>query len=115
DLADVAPAVAARAAHDVDRVLVPPGGDEPDARAALLDDGVRSDGRAVRQERDVAAERIELEAERPGAGAERVHHALREIRWSGRDLGGEQLPAAIDDGAVGEGAADIDADEIGHG
>src|SRR5574340_915089 len=42
-LANIAPAVAARAAHDVDRVLVALRGDEADAGAALLDDGIGPD------------------------------------------------------------------------
>src|SRR5438874_8639273 len=114
-LADVAPAVAARAAHDVDRVLVPLGGDEPDLGAALLDDGIRADRRAVREKRDVAAEVVEREAERLRAGAERVEHAAREIGRRRRHFGGEELPRTIDNRAVGKGAADVDADQVAHG
>ena len=62
-LADVAPAVAARAAHDVDGVLVAARGDEPDPRAFLLDDRVGADRGAVREEGDVAAEMVEADAE----------------------------------------------------
>src|SRR6267378_4575728 len=113
-LADVAAAVAARAAHDVDRVLVPLGGDETDLRAALLDDGVGADRGAVRQEGDVAAEPVERNAERLRAGAERIEHAAREVGRRGGNLGRQQLARAIDDGAVGESAADVDADEVAH-
>jgi len=42
-------------------------------------------------------------------------NALREILRRGRDFGGEELARAIDEGAVGEGAADVDADKIRHG
>src|SRR6185503_13073232 len=113
-LADVAPAVAARAAHDVDRVLVAARGDEADPGAALLDDGVGAHGRAVRQEGDIAAELAELEAERLGARAERVHHAAREVRRRRGHLGGEELAGAVHDRAVGERAADVDADQVAH-
>src|SRR6267143_1521559 len=113
-LADVAAAVAARAAHDVDRVLVPLGGDETDLRAALLDDGVGADRGAVRQVRDVAAEPVERNAERLRAGAERIEHAAREVGRRGGNLGRQQLARAVDDGAVGKSAADVDADEVAH-
>ena len=113
-LADVAAAVAARAAHDVDRVLVPLGGDETDLRAALLDDGVGADRGAVRQERDVAAEPVQRNAERLRAGAEGVEHAAREVGRRRGNLGGQQLARAVDDGAVGERSADVDADEVAH-
>jgi hypothetical protein len=98
----------------VDRVLVTLRGDEADARAFFLDDGVGADGRAVREERDVAAELAQLEAQGPGAGAERIHHPARKIlrrRWH---LGGEKRAGAIDDRAIREGAADVDAYEIAH-
>src|SRR5205814_8904198 len=69
---------------------------------------------ALRQERDVATEAIERDAERIGAGAERVQHAAREVGRRRGHLGGEELAGAIDDRAIGERAADVDADEITH-
>ncbi len=54
DQAHVAALQPARAAHDVDDVVVALGGDEPDLCAALLHDRVGADGGAVRQERDLA-------------------------------------------------------------
>src|SRR5712664_2894459 len=113
-LADVAAAVAARAAHDVDRVLVPLGGDETHPRAALLDDGVGADRGAVRQEGDVAAEPVHGNAQRLRAGAERIEHAAREVGRRGGNLGRQQLARAVDDGAVRERSADVDADEVAH-
>src|SRR5205085_3131073 len=107
--------VAARAAHDVDRVLMAFGSDQPDFRAPFLNDRVRADGGAMREESDVVAEVVERDTERLRAGAERVHHAAREIGRRRGYLGGEQLPGAIDDRAVGERAADVDADQIAHG
>ena len=86
----------------------------PTLAPRLLDDGVGADGGAVRQERDVAAEVVERDAERLRAGAERVDHAAREIGGRGGHLGGEQLAGAVDDRAVGERAADVDADEVTH-
>ena len=55
-LADVARGHAARAAHDVDRVLVAAGGDQPDPGALPLDERIGADRGPVREHRDVAAE-----------------------------------------------------------
>ena len=49
-----------------------------------------------------------------GAARERIEHAAREIGRGRGYLGGEQAPGPVDDRAVGEGAADVDADEIPH-
>src|SRR5688572_30905137 len=99
----------------MDRVLVAPRRDKADARALFLDDGIGADGGAVRQERDVAAELAEVHAERLRAGPQGVHHAEGEVGRGRGDLGGQEPPAAVDDGAVGEGAAYVYANEVGHG
>src|SRR5207249_8897228 len=52
-LRDVARGNAARAAHDMDRVLVAPRRDQTYARALSLDQRVRADGSAVGQHRDL--------------------------------------------------------------
>ena len=57
DLGDVARGHAARAAHDVDGVLVALGGDQADFRALALDQGVGADGRAVGEDRNALAEK----------------------------------------------------------
>jgi hypothetical protein len=71
----------------------PLGCDEADARALFLDDGVRADRRAVGEERDVAAELAERQAEGLGARAERVHHPAREISGVDGTLVVRSLPA----------------------
>src|SRR5687767_11725881 len=113
-LADVAPVVAARAAQDVDRILVAAGGDQAHLRALLLEDGVSADRGAVRQEGDVAAEVVELQPQRLRAGIERIHHAAREIRRRRGHFRGEQLAGPVDDGAICERAADVDPYEVTH-
>src|SRR5258706_11403818 len=66
DLADVTGTDSARAAHDVNGVLVPAGRDQADARPFSLDERIRADGRSVREHRDVAAEAFEGEAQATG-------------------------------------------------
>ena len=56
-----------------------------------------------------------LEAEGLRAGVQRIHHAAREILRRRGDLGGEELAGAIDDRAIGEGTAYVDAYQIAHG
>ena len=63
----------------------------------------------------VGGEGVERRAEGLRPRAERVHHAAREILGRRGDLGGEETAGAVDDRAVGEGAADVDADDVAHG
>ncbi len=79
DEAYVAALHAARAAHDVDHVVVALGGDEPDPGAAFLHDRVGADRRAVRQERYIGIERVRHDADPLGRRLDRVDHAAREI------------------------------------
>ena len=112
DLAHVAAADAARAAHDVDDVVVPARGDEADPRAALLHHGVGADGGAVRQQRHLGVEAIGIETKPSGGAVDGVDHALREIIGGGGRLGRGDGAAFVDHDTVGEGAADIDTDQI---
>src|SRR5207249_10017029 len=66
DLADIARGHSARAAHDVDGILVAAGRDQADARSFSLEKRIRADGRTVREDRDVAAEPFEGDAQATG-------------------------------------------------
>jgi hypothetical protein len=112
DLAHVAPADAARAPHDMDDVTMAFGGDQPDARAALLHHGVGSNRGAVRQQRHLLIEVRSLHPQLFRSAGNGVDHALGEIAGRGRRLGGGHRAAFVDDDAVGESAADIDTHEI---
>ena len=92
--------------------LWPARGDEADARAALLHHGVGADGGAVRQQRHLRVEAIRRRGRASGRAVDGVDHALREIIGGGGRLGGGDGAAFVDHDTVGEGAADIDADQI---
>ncbi len=110
-LGDIARGDAARAAHDVDRVLVAPRRDQADARAFSLDQRVRADRGAVGEHRDLAAELFEREAEPLGRHAHRGEHALGEIGWGGRGFRRGDVAVTIEDHAIGESAADVHSDQ----
>ena len=112
DLGDVARGDAARAAHDVDRVLVALGRDQADLRALALDQRVGADGRAMRQDRDPLAEGVERQLEPLGRNLHGGKHAAGEVARCRGGLGGGDVAGAVEDDAVGEGAADVDTDEI---
>ena len=82
----------------------------------LLDDGVGADRRAVRQEGDVAAEVVRAAGRAPAAPAPSASIMPREKSGGVEGtLVVSSLPARVDDRAVGEGAADVDADQVAHG
>ena len=94
--------VTAFVAHreDVAKTL---GGDEGGAGALALDDGVGRQGGAVDDQSDVGG----CDAGGLGDGAKTVQHALFGCGLGGQHLGGGAC-AALLEGEVGEGAADID-------
>src|SRR5581483_3551956 len=100
---------------DMDRVLVAFRRDEADLRALALDQRVRADGRAVRQHLDLPAELLEREAEALRGDLHRLEHPFGEVGRRGGRLRGGDAAVAVEHDAVGEGAADVDADEeTGH-
>ncbi len=110
-LGDVARADAARAAHDMDRILVAARGDQPDFGAFALDQRVRADGGPVREHLDLAAELLEGELEALGREAHRGDHAFGEVGRGRRGLGGGDGAIFRKHHAIGEGAADVNADK----
>ena len=101
--------VRAGLAAELDEVLEALRRDEHRARAAPLQQRVRRDRRAVR-------ERAHVLGGRPGAVQGRAdggEHTLGLVVGGGRRLRGHQPPVDGDDG-VGEGAADVDAEEHGR-
>ena len=113
DEADVAAGEPARAPHDVDDIVVALGGDETDLDALLLDDRVGADRGAVRQHRELAAERIQLHIQLARDDVESCDQPLAEIGRRGGRLACGDAACFIHHHAVGEGAADVDAAEIG--
>ncbi len=111
DLADVARGHSARAAHNVDGILVAARRDQADARSFSLEERIRADGRSVSEHRDVAAEPFEGKTQAIGRQAHRREHALGEILRRRRRFGRGNPAAAVERNAVGEGAADVDADQ----
>ena len=111
DLPDVARGDAARAAHDVDGVLVPARGDQPHLRAFSLDEGVRADSGPVREHLDIAAEFFEGKPEPVRRHAHRGEHAFRKIARRRRRLGRSDVALVVEHHAVGEGPANIHADQ----
>ena len=93
-------------AADVEQVGEAAGGDQGRARAALLQQGVGADGHPVGERLDVGG---------VGAGPrehllDRGDHPLGLVLGGARDLGGVQV-LAVEQGGVGEGPADVDAEE----
>ena len=98
--------VRAGLAPELDDVGEALGRDEHRARAAALEQRVRRHGHAVGEDLDVAG---------GGAGArehgpDRRHHALGLVGGSGRRLRRQQPPAG-DEHRIGEGPADVDAEQ----
>ena len=112
DFGDVARGHAARATHDVDCVFVPLGRDQPDLRALPLDQRVGADGRAVGENRDALAERVERQVEALGCDPHRRKHPVGEVPRGRGGLGGGDVAGAVENDAVGEGAADVDTHEV---
>src|SRR5262249_49893424 len=113
DLAYVAAGDAARAAHDVDDVVVALGGDEAELRAAMLDDGIGADRGAVARALGRPTAPGGVGPERPRGRGRGFQHALAKIMRGGGRFRGDARPRLVDHHAIGEGAADIDADEVG--
>ena len=61
--------------------------------------------------RDVAAEALEGNAETLGGDPHRGEHALGEVARRRGSLGGGDAPGPVEHDAVGEGAADVNADQ----
>ena len=116
DLAHFAAVEPARASHDVDDIAVPAGSDEPDPGAALLHDRIGPDRGAVGNERGLRQQLRHRLAALAGGGLERVHEALGEVPRRRRRLRAHHASMIVDDHAVGERSADIEAAQIvGHG
>ncbi len=86
-------------AADLDDIFETRGGDQGDARAFALKDGVRADGGAVQEDDGGLASDL----------TNRFGDRLRGIGGRGEDLQEADTPA-LDPDAVGEGAAGIDGD-----
>src|SRR5690606_32530139 len=77
-----------------------------------LDDGVGANRGAVGQERDRAAEGFELEPDGCRARSQPIDHPAREVLRRRRHLDRVHASFPIDHHAIGERAADVDADEV---
>ena len=97
------------AAAQLDLVAVALGDEQPGRRAVHLDHRVVGGGGAVHEDVEVAAERVELDAEALGELLEPVHHARRLVVERGRRLVEHDLARGRDADQVGERAADIDS------
>jgi hypothetical protein len=87
------------------------GGDQPDAGALVLEDGVGRDGGAVADFLDGAAGEAGLAKN----FAEAVDDGLGVVADAGGDLLGVDGAVRPEQHDVGEGAADIDTDAVGNG
>jgi len=87
DLADIARTHPARAAHDMDRILVTARGNQADACPFSLDEGIRTDGGAMRKHGDITAEAFKGQAQAPRRQAHCGEHPLGEVLGSGHRFG----------------------------
>ena len=103
------------AARREERVFESARGEETGGRKRAIDDGVLGDGSAV-QEQARAREHVgHGGAEGRGGHRERTADALEESRRRGERLAQADPALAVDDDAVGAGAAYVDADDaVGH-
>ena len=102
-------------AHE-ERVLVAARRDEPGDRAGVREERVRRDRRAVAEARRLPEELLDGHAQVLRGARDAVHDADREVLRRRRGFRRCDRPAIVDDDAVGESAAGVDADAIrGHG
>ena len=88
--------------------------DEADPRPGALQHHVGRHGRAVQYVVDPVEEGRERQADVVGDRAERVVEPAFELRRRRWHLDGADVPGRVDGDAVGEGAADVDADVEAH-
>jgi hypothetical protein len=99
----------------VDGILVAAGRDQSDAGAFPLNERIGAHGGSVREHGDIAAKALEGQIQALGRHAHRREHAFGEILGCRRRFGRGDPAAAVEHHAIGERAADVDADEkTGH-
>ena len=106
--------VAALDVHDEDRVAVALGGEEPDRRHVAHDQRVERGRRAVRDVVGVGQHLGQRPADLFGEQPEDVEHAEGVVGRGGRRLRGDHRAGVVVQHGVGERAAHVHADDIGH-
>ena len=92
------------------------GSDEAGPGARARDQGVLADGAGVKEERGLPEKLILVaEADVPGRVPDGVGGAGGEVRRRGKRFPDHHLALVVDHDAIGEGAADVDSDDIAHG
>ncbi len=107
---------AAGTAHHAERVGVAGGGHQRHLRAPALDQQVGPDRGAVAEPLGLAEQLLGANSDSASEGRERLEYPLGGIAVVRRERLGVVKPSLrIDPHAVGEGAADVNADGPGHG
>ena len=110
-----APEVAALDIHDEDRVAVALGGEEPDRRHVAHHQGVQRRRGAVGDVVGAGEHVRQGDAELLGQQLKHVEDPAGIVRRGGRGLRGEHGPGVVVQDGIGERAAHVHADDIGHG
>src|SRR5262249_6366158 len=108
-------AIPLEAVAEVERVAEPSRADQADPRPVALDDRVRRDRRAVHEQRDPGEEGPELDPELARGRGEAALDRLLELVGRRVLLPEQDVPVRRENGEIGEGAADVDADRPAHG
>ena len=109
-----APEVAALDVHDEDRVAVALGGEEPDRRHVAHHQRVQRRRGAVGDVVGAGEHVRQGDAQLLGQQLEHVEDPAGIVRRGGRGLRGEHGPGVVVQDGIGERAAHVHADDIGH-
>jgi hypothetical protein len=110
-----APEVAALDIHDEDRVAVPLRGQEADVGHLAGHQCVQRRRRPVGDVMRLGEHLLDGTAELLGEQLEHVEHPARVVRGRRRGLGRDHRPRLVVEHRIGERAAHVDADHVGHG